>query len=358
MSLLGNIVGHAGATVGRTFDYLTPGSGSSSLTNISRNIYNPQTDAYGTAMRSPTGIPYDSSKPLFLSSAQTPDMSKNDQGVVGGGTTSVYDASQSQAAAQAAQERQGIESANAAYDTQLGSLRGMLGQVGTTREQGLQQMSDSYNTEKQQGLQKYGQQRDDNSQNRLKALDGVATKARTGFNSLRSLLGLSGSANQSAAGVASNAVARQASQDRQGQIDTYGRNERDITNAETGFVTSLDMQRKERERNFLQGLLEQENEINSKIGDVEMRKAQINGSNYQQMLNAYAPYQSAIDSTQSKINGLYDQYKTPFNAEAKLAQTSQFNIDPTAIKAEQQGGQSEYSPFSQFLRKKLTGEAA
>ena len=273
-------------------------------------------------------------------------------------STSVYDASQSQAAAQAAQERQGIESANAAYDTQLGSLRGMLGQVGTTREQGLQQMSDSYNTEKQQGLQKYGQQRDDNSQNRLKALDGVATKARTGFNSLRSLLGLSGSANQSAAGVASNAVARQASQDRQGQIDTYGRNERDITNAETGFVTSLDMQRKERERNFLQGLLEQENDINSKIGDVEMRKAQINGSNYQQMLNAYAPYQSAIDSTQSKINGLYDQYKTPFNAEAKLAQTSQFNIDPTAIKAEQQGGQSEYSPFSQFLRKKLTGEAA
>lgn len=272
--------------------------------------------------------------------------------------TSTYDASQSQAAAQAAQERQGIESANAAYDTQLGSLRGMLGQVGTTREQGLQQLSDSYNTEKQQGLQKYGQQRDDNSQNRLKALDGVATKARTGFNSLRSLLGLSGSANQSAAGVASNAVARQASQDRQGQIDTYGRNERDVTNAETGFVTSLDTQRKERERNFLQGLLEQENDINSKIGDVEMRKAQINGSNYQQMLNAYAPYQSAIDSTQSKINGLYDQYKTPFNAEAKLAQTSQFNIDPTAIKAEQQGGQSEYSPFSQFLRKKLTGEAA
>lgn len=314
------------------------------------------TPGFNLTTHTGSGVPFVQRTPSTNAGQTSSPKSEGDTNAMS--STSVYDASQSQAAAQAAQERQGIESANAAYDTQLGSLRGMLGQVGTTREQGLQQLSDSYNTEKQQGLQKYGQQRDDNSQNRLKALDGVATKARTGFNSLRSLLGLSGSANQSAAGVASNAVARQASQDRQGQIDTYGRNERDVTNAETGFVTSLDTQRKERERNFLQGLLEQENDINSKIGDVEMRKAQINGSNYQQMLNAYAPYQSAIDSTQSKINGLYDQYKTPFNAEAKLAQTSQFNIDPTAIKAEQQGGQSEYSPFSQFLRKKLTGEAA
>lgn len=51
MSTLGNIIGHAAATVGRAYDYATPGSGTSALTNAGRAVYNPD-----VVLSNPSGI--------------------------------------------------------------------------------------------------------------------------------------------------------------------------------------------------------------------------------------------------------------------------------------------------------------
>jgi hypothetical protein len=158
-------------------------------------------------------------------------------------------------------------------------------------------------------------------------------------------------------GVAMNAVARDASGKRQGQIDTFGRNERDITGAETDYMTRLDQEKKTKESSFLRDLLQQEADINAQIGDTEMQKAAVNGANYDGIRAAYAPYQSIIDQRNNQINGLYDQYKTPFQAKANDVSLGQYTVDKSAINAQKQGG-GEYAPYDQFLAKRKLQDSA
>jgi len=112
---------------------------------------------------------------------------------------------------------------NMMLDDQTGTLNKLLGSVGTQKTQGIQKLADSYNTEKLAGENQYGQQFEDNTRQKMGALGKVDTNARTAANSLRRLLGLSGSANQSALKFAApNAIARVASQERGDQIENSG----------------------------------------------------------------------------------------------------------------------------------------
>ena len=247
----------------------------------------------------------------------------------------------------------------AQLDAKINALRQQLGLIDTTRTQGLDELGTTYKNQKNTGLTKYGTQRDDNAQSRLNALEQVDTKARTGMQSLRRLLGMSGSANQSAAKFAApNAVSRQASMDRQSQIETYGRNDRNINTAETDFLTQLDAEKKSREKTFLQGLLDQSNSLNAQLGEANMQKSYVNGSNYNQIRAQYAPYQQTIDANNAALAGLQNTYKTPLQATAATPTLDQYAVDQTAIDANKQSGQQDYSPYSQFLlKKRLTGTA-
>lgn len=268
---------------------------------------------------------------------------KNDGGG-GGGTT----AEQKQAAAKA----KNIADTNMYLDDKEARLRALLGDINLTRSQGITQLGDSYNTEKQSGEQKYGQQSEDNTRSKINALDAVDTKARTGYNSLRSIIGHSGSANQSAGMVARDAVARQASQDRQKQVDTSAMNERDITNARQMFLNDLEAKRKERESSLLADLLNQENSVYGDLQDLASQRVTNNSGGYEQVRAAIAPLQGEIDSRKSQLQGLFDKYRTPFNAEQKLATLSQFNVDPTAINANAQTGAGDFSPYANFLKRR------
>lgn len=248
---------------------------------------------------------------------------------------------------------------NMMLDDQEGTLRRLLGSLGTQRDQGIQKLSDSYNSEKLAGENQYNQQGEDNTRQKMGALDKVDTNARTAYNSLRRLLGLSGSANQSALKFAApSAIARVASGERNDQIENFGLNERNITNARQTFLDDLDAKKKERESEFLKGIASQEQSLNSDLGDIAARRVQNNGGDYAAVRAARSPFQASIDAKQAEIDGLFNKYNTPFNANKTLATLNQFNVDKAAINANRNGGNAEYSPYAQPLRKKLQQDYA
>lgn len=258
--------------------------------------------------------------------------------------------------AAAAQQRE-VDYTRSMLDTNLGSLRGLLGNIGQTRDQGVSQYDTTYNNKQVEGNARYGQQETDNMQDRQKALGRVDTNARTAANSLKRLLGLSGSANQSALKFAApNAISRVASGERQEQLDNFGRNQRNIANEKTSFLDGLKNEYEQGKGNFLRSLFEQENDINAKIGEVEMQKAALNGSNYDGIRAAYAPFQSTIDQNTQRISDIFNQYKPNLKTNANLAKTESYNVDKAAIGANQSMGGDEYSPYSQFLKRKLNVE--
>lgn len=263
------------------------------------------------------------------------------------------------AAQQAAAKQAGINETNMMLDDQEGTLRRLLGSLGTQRDQGIQKLSNSYNSEKLAGENQYAQQGEDNTRQKMSALDKVDTNARTAYNSLRRLLGLSGSANQSALKFAApSAIARVASGERNDQIENFGLNERNITNARQSFFDDLDAKKKERESDFLKGIYSQEQSLNSDLGDIAARRAQNNGGDYAAARAARSPFQASIDGKQAEIDGLFNKYNTPFNANKTLATLNQFNVDKAAINANRNGGNAEYSPYAQPLRKKLQQDYA
>lgn len=248
---------------------------------------------------------------------------------------------------------------NMMLDDQEGTLRKLLGSVGTQKTQGLEKLASSYNTEKLAGENQYGQQFEDNTRQKLGALNKVDTNARTAANSLRRLLGLSGSANQSALKFAApNAIARVASQERGDQIENFGLNDRNITNAKQTFLDDLLAKKNERESEFLKGILAQEQSLNSDLADIGGRRAQNNGGDYAAVRAARSPFQATIDTKQAEIDSLFNKYNTPFNANKQMATLNQFNVDQAAINANRTQGGAQYSPYSQFIKRKVEQDYA
>lgn len=260
---------------------------------------------------------------------------------------------------QAGYQQNQVNQTNAMLDDQTSNLQRLLGSLGTQKQQGLQKLSDSYNNEKQAGELQYEQQVKDNTRQKLSAFNKVDANARTAYNSLKRLLGLSGGPNQSALKFAApDAIARVASQERGDQVENYALNDRNIENAKTSFLQDLLNKKNERESDFLKGIMSQEQSINSDLGDIAAQRAQVNGGNYEAIRAARSPFQNVINQRQSDIDNLFNQYNTPFNANKQLATLNQFNVDKAAVNANQAQGQADYSPYQQPLRKKLQQDYA
>lgn len=252
----------------------------------------------------------------------------------------------------AAQQAAGVADTTAYLNDLEQELRRQLGLVSSTRETGLKQLGDSYQNELQSGSQKYGQQKEDNTRQKIGALGQVDTNARVQANNLRRILGLSGSAGQSAGMVGDSAIRRQASQQRSKQVENFGLNDRNIFNAEDAFKKDLETKKKDREMSFLQGLLSQEQGLYGDIGDIAAQKASVNGGNYASVRAARQPFQNEIAARDNQIQSLTSQYATPFNADAKLADLNQFTVDKAVLNANNAGGPQDYSPYSPFINKR------
>jgi hypothetical protein len=275
---------------------------------------------------------------------------------VGGGSTASTAASR--AAAQAAQAQQAeIDYTRATLDSKENALRSLLGQYDAAENTGKRTIQDNYNTSLSQAQKDYGAQRTTNDINKQKAYENVDQKARTDWGGLRRMLGSTGAANESAGLAARMAVARQSSADRDSQTQTFGQNSKNITDAEAKFTGNLNKEKAQKEEALIRSLLESRNSIQSQLADAAMQKSYLNGDNYETIRGAANGYQSAIDANTARLNTLPDQFRSAYNTVIDPATLSDFTVDQTAIDAQAQGADKEYSPYS-LLRKKVLDQTA
>lgn len=370
MGWQGALVGAVARTAGRVGDAVTPdnsylGKGAKQMYNVGQMASDPnvrwngqvnpfnKTPAFTAVQGAYTGSPSNPGNTGGYDNSAV-----NNDAYSGGASSGYYVGGRNYGSADNYRNTQ-ISETNSMLDDQDGTLRKLLGSVGTQKTQGIQKLADSYNTEKLAGENQYGQQFEDNTRQKMGALGKVDTNARTAANSLRRLLGLSGSANQSALKFAApNAIARVASQERGDQIENFGMNERNITQAKTSFLDDLLAKKNDRESEFLKGIATQEQSINSDLQDIATKRVQNNGGDYAAVRAARSPFTATIDAKQAEIDGLFNKYNTPFNANKTLATLNQFNVDKAAINANKASGGAEYSPYAQPLRKKLQQDYA
>ncbi len=262
-----------------------------------------------------------------------------------------YGNNDSESSLQASRDAQGIADANLALNDSEARLRSLLGRIGTTRTQAGQKIADEYSRNRQSGIDQYTQQSEDNTRTRLSRVGDINRKASVGFDSLRRLLGRSGSANQSANLNARQAVNRVASQDRNNAFETFGRNERDIVGAQNTFLTDLDRRKAEAEYQLEQDLIAQEQDIYGDLSSVAGQRAQLNGGNYSAIKSAQSPYQTEIDSRDQILLGLFDKYRPALNAVTQKPQLQDFTVDREKIATQAQGG-GDYAPYDTFRRRK------
>lgn len=255
-------------------------------------------------------------------------------------------------------------------DTQESQLRRLLESAQSALGSGLSNLTDSFNREtgsanQQRGraMENFGVQRQDMTAGKQNALGAVDTNARTLNDSLRRMLGMaSGSGSSAYKFAAPNAVARQASQNRTNVLGDYGKNERDLVlsenRAKTDFeqlLEDLARQRNEKESELRGGVLEREQGIQRDLGNVAGERAKLLGGGYSQVRLAQQPFESAINSRQSELDGLFERFRSPQltakPVEVNTPQLRDYMVDRASINANNQG-QSSYSPYAQFLKTK------
>jgi hypothetical protein len=264
----------------------------------------------------------------------------------------------------------------ASLDRSEGRLRALYGQADTQLNQGLQSLTNSYtgeqnklNTGRTRTLEGYDTQGQQAVQKRDEGIGKVDTNARTLNDSLRRLLGMAGGSKSSAFQFAApNAVAREASQGRQGVIGDYAQDagaldkarkyaDEDYTSALDELLTS----KNQREQALRSGIEQQRGSIDQQLGDIAARRSGLRGGSTQAQIAAAQPYEDQYNSREQAINNLFAQFNPNVAARAVNPQSvdlSQYQVDRGAINANRQTGQNNStSPYSNFLRKQLEEQA-
>ena len=260
--------------------------------------------------------------------------------------------------------------AAAYYDAQRSNLERQLGRADTALNQGLTNLTNSYNSEvskangqRSRALEDYGIQRDDTGRAKDSALDKVNTNARTLADSLRRRIGLASGSGSSAYQIAApGAVAREASADRTGVLENFGENYRALDLAERrakeDFASLLDdllRQKQSRELGLRQGIEGQKNDISSQLAQLAGQRAQATGGGYAATVAAMQPYLDQIAAREGTIDNLFSQFTTPYAVKQVNVQKPELRdylVDRAAINANNEsGGQDPYAPYGNLLKR-------
>lgn len=267
--------------------------------------------------------------------------------------------------------------ADVAYlDSQSSNLQRMLQSAQTGLNQGLTGLQDSYNQEvsganqqRTRALEDYATQGVDSQNSKDQALGSVDSNARTLNDSLRRILGMASGSGSSAYQLAApNAIARQASGQRENVLNSYGANARDLGVAEDrakvdfqSLLDNLAAQRKQKESGLRGGVLQNENEINQKLANIAAQKQSILGGGFDAAQAAQRPYEAAINNNQTALDSLFEKFRTPYDVQKVNPQAvnlRDYTVDKAAVNANTQAGtQDAYSPYSTFLKRQQDQQA-
>lgn len=254
---------------------------------------------------------------------------------------------------------------------QEGMLRGLMGRMGTTLNQGLTTLNDDFNAKTGQANMQRGRALEDfdlqtQGVNREKenSLGRVNQNANQMNSMLRRIVGRAGGTGGTAFNEeVPDIVSRTATDDRQGVMESSGENlmklDQSKKRADEDFaslIEDLQRQRSQREQEVREGVLAKEQEIQGSLGDMARQKAALQGGDYNAIRRASAPYQGAYNERQSQIDSLFDKFRTPLASRDVRVDTPElrnYTVDRAAVgqtPQAQQGGVDPTSPYARFLR--------
>jgi hypothetical protein len=197
--------------------------------------------------------------------------------------------------------------------------------------------------EEGKALRNYGIKEKDTMDARQSNIRQIDTGARTGIDGLRRLLSMSGGGVSSARNiVAPDAVARDATSKRSGAFETAGRNLRDIdlarTDARGQFKESREdiaSQKRDKERSFIEGILNLQNDLNSRLKTAVTSREMAEGGSYKEAEDERRRYEDAIRSNQNALDNLFNQYKDPRYSvkpvKVRTPNLADYTVDQTMI---------------------------
>lgn len=241
------------------------------------------------------------------------------------------------------------------WNDQQASLRRLLGSVDTQKDQGLDRIGSSYSTtkgrtedERAKAMRDYDITRQDTLTDKVGTLGQIDTGARTAYNSLQRLLGLSGAGRSSAAQqVVPYAVSRQAGQQRSGVTDAYGRNLRSIDIAQTDTKSAFEQaledllsEKQAKTEDFLRGIYQAQNELRERLEEAALRERMAGGESYEQARDARTPFRESINANLGRLDNLYNEYRAPRfdprDVVVKKPELGKYTVDPRALRLGQQ----------------------
>lgn len=274
--------------------------------------------------------------------------------------TPTYDAA-------AAADASGRASTVGMLDSELEAIAKSLGNLDTTWNAGKNQIEDAKNKsltranqQQSNALSKYATQRADTKQAFNRSVEDVDNQAYDNYAALNALLGRSGAGSSSAAqNVVPYAVSNTASKARGGIADTYGKNVRDLNDAEDETKQSYNnivQDINDQERKSLGDL---ESDIQSKRSAYENsrasllgQKAQAQGGNWQQVKGAMQPAINNRDAIDQALAGLLDRYRNPYTVQdvsVKDPNLGNYEVDANGVKTNGSGAGADADTSAEYL---------
>lgn len=254
-------------------------------------------------------------------------------------------------------------------DDQKGLYERLLASTGTALSSGLSKLDQSKIAAENQANTQYGRQkgrldtqRFDTQVEKEGALGQVDNNARTLYSNLRRVLGIaSGSGSSAYKFAAPQAVARDASTKRGSVMSTFGKNERNLDTAfdETridyeDLLANIAQQRRDKEAELRQGILGQEQSLQNTLADLAGERSNLLGGDYGAARVAQQPYRDRYNSIQTELDGLPSRFAsaiTPRDVKTVDPTLDKYTVDRSAVNANNQTGQSQYAPYSNFLNR-------
>lgn len=258
----------------------------------------------------------------------------------------------------------------AAYDDQISAIERLLGYTNTQKDSGLATLNDRYNSEKRtldtqrtRAMNDYAAKDTQNTQDREKGMGEVDSFANSSYSNLQRLLQGSNAGSSSVAReLMPYLVSRAATTRRTGVVDTAGKNAQSIASARDDAeyqygqnAQELENQKKANEQSFIEQIYGKQNDLQSQMKDLQIKRQMATGQGYAQARSAGDAAQASINERQAALASLFGQYKPTFTARAmstKSPELSQFTVDKAAINSSNPNLPAESSFYQTQLKKK------
>jgi hypothetical protein len=244
----------------------------------------------------------------------------------------------------------------------------MYADADTSYNQGLTGIENAYNKEysdtnfaRGRAVSDLDMKTQDTERGKDQALGQVDTYARTLADSVRRPLGMASGSDSSAYKIAApGAVARDASGKREGVLEDYGTNFRnlDITKKRAKedydkVLTSLGDQKQAKRLGLEQGIIDQRNQISQQEANLVGERQKLLGGTYQQSRMAQQPLIDQINTRKASLTDLFNKYTPTYQKQNVVVNTPtlrDYMVDQTKVS----GGntaQEQYAPYNLPLNK-------